>query len=227
MSTLGDRLKTVRKERGVSQADLARAVGARQSSINDIESGRNKTSIYLVKIANVLNVDPVWLENGSGSINGVGVEIVSQGALLPHLNWNGIVDFAIEDGFDTSAAETLYRCPVKHSDRAYTTVLKHEREQLPNGSVLFLDPVGHYSNGDVVMTVLPDSGIADLRRLVSNGSRTFMQSLDTRLDASLRVSECRVRCAAGGQHRLPVTDDLTCPEAVLVGRLFFVGLPFE
>lgn len=227
MSTIGDRLRHVRKERGLSQAALAKAVGSRQSSINDIESGRNKTSIYLVKIAHILNVDPVWLENGAGDVKGVSVSIVSQGGLLPNYDWKTIVDFATGSAVDNDKCDALYRCPVKHSSNAYTTLLKHTRDDLPQNSVLFLEPCCTYTNGDVAMVVFPGGKIADLYRLVSNGNRTFIQSMDARLDPAIRSSECRLRCTEGGDTSLPYSDDQSVPEVVLAGKVFFVGLPIE
>ncbi|WP_066018550.1 helix-turn-helix transcriptional regulator [Endozoicomonas atrinae] len=227
MSTLGARLKSVRKERGISQAKLAEAVGSRQSSINDIESGRNKSSTYLVKIAEFLNVDPSWLETGHGEIRGVGVEVVKQGAPLPLFDWKTIVEIARDGRFNKPPLDVLYRCPIKHSEKAYTTVLHQHLEGIAKGSVLFLDAVGHYNNGDIVMVAWPGSNMADLRRLVSNGSRTFLKSLDTSFDAELAMSECRLTCVAGGQINVAQSSDDSLPEAILVGRLFFVGIRFD
>lgn len=227
MSTLGARLQLVRKERGLSQAALAKAVGSRQSSINDIESGRNKSSIYLVRIAQVLNVDPVWLELGiDGSASG-GVTIVGQGALLPHYDEKAILRFAKEEPFDKDECDTEYRCPLKHSQAAYTTLLKHTRDDLPQNSVLFIEPRCTYINGDVAMVSFPNSGISDVYRLVANGNRTFLQSMDERLDTALRSAEYRLSCSQGGELLLPVSDDPSLPEAVLTGKVFFVGLPLK
>ena len=64
LSFLKDRLRSLRKKAGLSQAELAKRVGARQGNINDLESGRNKSSKYLIAIAEVFAVDPLWLERG-------------------------------------------------------------------------------------------------------------------------------------------------------------------
>lgn len=53
---------------GKTQAGLARAVGARASSVSDWVSGRTKTinSAYLAKASDYLNVSPKWLATGIG-----------------------------------------------------------------------------------------------------------------------------------------------------------------
>lgn len=66
----GDRLRQARKDKGVSQADLARAVGyKRETSISEIENGRVQTAPLpvLAKIAEVLDVDLHWLITGQRS----------------------------------------------------------------------------------------------------------------------------------------------------------------
>src|SRR5690606_41856478 len=52
------------KEAGLSQAELAKAIGTGQSTIASIENGRNQGSGFLVDIARVLGVRPDWLASG-------------------------------------------------------------------------------------------------------------------------------------------------------------------
>jgi transcriptional regulator with XRE-family HTH domain len=64
MSDFGDRIKEARKNRNMSMQDLADAVGISKSAIGQIETGTNKGSKYLSKIAEVLLVDPAWIQFG-------------------------------------------------------------------------------------------------------------------------------------------------------------------
>jgi transcriptional regulator with XRE-family HTH domain len=66
MSTLKDRLAEARAESGLSQAQLAKAVGAGQSTIASIENGRNKGSSLFLDLARALNVNVEWLMDGTG-----------------------------------------------------------------------------------------------------------------------------------------------------------------
>lgn len=71
MNTLAERLKyamEVLPSKKVKGVDLARFVGVRPPSVSDWLSGKSKTmeGENLLKTAKFLNVDPVWLANGTG-----------------------------------------------------------------------------------------------------------------------------------------------------------------
>ena len=68
MNGLNERLKKARLEKGISQKELATRIGRSQSAIAALESGRNKESTSIASIAQVLGVDPVWLETGNGQM---------------------------------------------------------------------------------------------------------------------------------------------------------------
>jgi putative transcriptional regulator len=59
-----NRIREVRKQKGLRQIDLAKMVGVFQSKISEIECGKRKPSIYLArKIAKALevNLDDLFL----------------------------------------------------------------------------------------------------------------------------------------------------------------------
>ncbi len=56
---VGDRLRALRTERGLTQTDLARLVGSHQTALSQIEVGRRGVSLHQVlKLAQVLKVTP-------------------------------------------------------------------------------------------------------------------------------------------------------------------------
>lgn len=69
MTEFKDRLKMARKSAKMTQVQLAQAIDVTQSSISDLESGRNKISTKTAQIAQVLNVNPIWLATGQGEMN--------------------------------------------------------------------------------------------------------------------------------------------------------------
>lgn len=73
--TYADRLKWARKQRGLSQAELARLAGVKQSTIAQQETGarvvKGNAPRSLVAIASALDVNPEWLSNNIGSPFGV------------------------------------------------------------------------------------------------------------------------------------------------------------
>ncbi|MGF6976376.1 phage repressor protein C with HTH and peptisase S24 domain [Paraburkholderia sp. JPY465] len=62
METMGERVRARRKQLGMSQAELAVAVGCSQPSIKKIEAG-GKTTL-LLELAKALQVDVQWLKSG-------------------------------------------------------------------------------------------------------------------------------------------------------------------
>ena len=68
LDTVGERLKKARKYAGMTQVELAKAVGAKQGAISDLENGRNHSSTKLVQMAVCTGVDAEWLSTGKGEM---------------------------------------------------------------------------------------------------------------------------------------------------------------
>lgn len=75
MNTLGERVKAVRIQRGLTQKELADLVGASQNSITKIENGGNTT--LTAKIARALGVDPSWLDFGDAAQTNINNQTIS------------------------------------------------------------------------------------------------------------------------------------------------------
>ena len=80
MDTFADRVRTTRVELGMSQAELAKASGISQSTIAQIESGRNKGTTKLVDLARALKVNPSWLERKEGPREGLYLQVLGREA---------------------------------------------------------------------------------------------------------------------------------------------------
>ena len=66
MTTLGDRLRAVRKERGLTLHRLSELSGLSPGAISDIERRRQQGTRKLAALAAALNVRAEWLESGRG-----------------------------------------------------------------------------------------------------------------------------------------------------------------
>lgn len=66
---VGERIRALRKVRGLTQQDLAHAVSARVMTISDWENGRVRThdQQILNEVAVVLDADPAFLRYGDGA----------------------------------------------------------------------------------------------------------------------------------------------------------------
>lgn len=76
---LKDRLKQARKHAKLSQVQLAERAGIAQASISEIERGLTRTSGHLVKFATICGVSPIWLSEGTGSMQATEHSNVEQG----------------------------------------------------------------------------------------------------------------------------------------------------
>lgn len=64
-----DRIKELRKKRGLSQTDFANRIEISRSALSKIESGENKPSDQTIKlICNEFSVNKEWLINGTGEM---------------------------------------------------------------------------------------------------------------------------------------------------------------
>ncbi len=67
MKTFGDRVRERREELGMSQEGLGKAAGISQSTIAQIERGRNQGTKHILALARALGLTPEWLETGKGT----------------------------------------------------------------------------------------------------------------------------------------------------------------
>ena len=69
MKTLGDRIRARRRVLCLTQKELAKKSGLSQTTISDIERGRNVGSREIISLANALLCRVEWLGTGEGPQN--------------------------------------------------------------------------------------------------------------------------------------------------------------
>lgn len=90
--TLADRLKSARKEKGLTQKALGDAVGVSQAAIQKIEAGKAKETTKLTDIAVALGVRPEWLSDGSEPMRADGVKPHHPNSTIPPKGEWGTID---------------------------------------------------------------------------------------------------------------------------------------
>jgi len=70
--SLGERVRRAREAAGLSQAQLADAIGIRQPSLHAIETGKSERSKHASALARALRVSLAWLETGKGAMKARG-----------------------------------------------------------------------------------------------------------------------------------------------------------
>ena len=66
MNEVGQRIKALRKQKGVSQSELGDKLGVAFSTISAIENGRSEAPETISAIADFFKVSKAWLINGEG-----------------------------------------------------------------------------------------------------------------------------------------------------------------
>lgn len=64
-----DRIKMVRKEKGITQIEFGEAIGIKGNTVTNYENGMRTPSDAVIKsICRVYNVNEEWLRNGTGEM---------------------------------------------------------------------------------------------------------------------------------------------------------------
>jgi transcriptional regulator with XRE-family HTH domain len=68
METIGGRIRTLRKERGLTQPELATAIGKDQSTISDIERGAGFSAETLMALCDALETTAEYVMRGKNQV---------------------------------------------------------------------------------------------------------------------------------------------------------------
>ncbi len=188
MNTIGDRVRVARKNKGMTQGQLAAAVGIAQPTLSNLEKGKHAETVKIVEIAKTLGVRPAWLSSGAGPmLEGEACALdanVSPGpdirGMLPLISWVQAGAFCdVIDCLQPGDAEAWYPCPVTHTPNAY--VLRVDGDSMfpeyRDGEMIFVDPRGGYVHGDDVIVRDPD-GKATFKRLQITPDGTFLLAIN-------------------------------------------------
>jgi SOS-response transcriptional repressor LexA len=95
-------------EKGITQAELARKVGTKQQTISYLirDESNTQSSRYTTKIANVLGVNPLWLQTGEGEphaplLSLTQVNLFKDTCQIPIISCQDILKFLSDEPFGT------------------------------------------------------------------------------------------------------------------------------
>lgn len=178
------RISIRRKELGLNQSDLARAVGVSRASVSQWEKG--ETSIKgenLLPLAKALKCDPNWLLTGQGSPVPTPNELSNiekgpelQGA-YPVISWVQAGDWSQIHELNRLEADH-YPCPVKCSDKTFLLkVCGMSMSPVFNeGELIFVDPDVEPTSGKYVVARLDDENEATFKQLIIESGHKFLKA---------------------------------------------------
>lgn len=196
MSELKDRLKEARKDAKLSQAKLAQLAGLKnQSIVGNIENGHRKTTTYIVQLARVLKVEPLWLDKGEGP-----KRTENQSPGNAPLNYEANVtthhaprnrvpiisavqagDFSFaEDRFQPGYAEEYIETSVPVKSHTFALKVKGDsmEPEFTEGMILIVEPEMDFSPNDFVIVKNGDE--ATFKQLIKDGLDWYLKPLNPR-----------------------------------------------
>lgn len=195
MSTYSERLLKAMAVKGLTQTDLALAIGVKPQAIQYLCT-KGKGSRHNGKIANKCGVNPEWLSDNEGQMLSVnenhekytvhsttpnitpGPE--SKGE-VPLISWVQAGDWCEAiDLFEVGDAERWLPCPVNHSEKTFILRVQGEsmEPEYRDGDLIFIDPLvqaGH--NSDIVVR-LENANTATFKRLQIVGGKHYISPIN-------------------------------------------------
>lgn len=211
---LSDRIRLAMELAGMSsQSELARAVGVKPQAIQYLLDPKNSASgsKHLVRIAEALRVNAVWLATGQGTPLEIGpasnVEPgpdVAQGRLYPLITWiqagfwNGNCE-----AFTPYQAEHWYLSPHNLGPRGYVLRVRGDsmtnpqgRYSFPEGMLLFVNPDKEATPGQFVIARRDPDHEATFKRYVLIDGVPYLEAINP--DWPHRYLEMRPGDTIGG-----------------------------
>ncbi|CAJ0999118.1 LexA family protein [Sodalis praecaptivus] len=197
---IGDRLKRIREQVGLSQAQLAKLCGwASQSRIANYEKGaRGIGADDALILSKILKVSPGELLFGEQST------VVTTQAQLPEyplLSWVQAGAFTETDGAFTEENAICWVPTVKSaSERAFWLEVHGDsmtspigsRPSFPEGMLILVDPDKTVGSGELCVMYLEESGSATFKKYLEDAGIRFLKPLNPQYPLiNLGKNECK------------------------------------
>ena len=189
LMTLGERLKKARTKKNLTQAELANAVGIKQQAVQRIESGKVKSTGYIVQLARVLTITPEWLALGeethslSISESSATYHVSGKASGVPVLQWDDVklvdqlpLKIAPTKSLAVMGAVKCFALQVK--DNSMTSSHTGELSFQKNDYIV-IDAGKQPKTNDFVIAKFPDSAQLAFRQFVNEEKGTALKALNT------------------------------------------------
>ena len=177
--SFNERVRQRRLELGLSQAELGRLAGVPQSTIGQIENGRNKISTKILELANALQTTAEYLVNGAKSKAQGLSNITATGfhlSRVPVISWAQAGNWRDIEYYDSNDME--YVQTVKPIEGGFALRIHNDSMQpeFTDGDIIVIDPHAPQDAGSYVVAIHDNQ--AALRKLVLDGTTPYLKPLN-------------------------------------------------
>lgn len=199
VKTLGDRIREARKKKGWTQEDLAKAAGATQSAIGNVESDARRNPRILLGVAAALGRRPQWLLNEDGPEFDDGqanvVAAPSRTHRIPVVSWVAAGAWTeATDPYEPGAAyrwedvdETIGKAAFALEVRGDSMENIGGRVSFPDGCLIYVDPTRKPKSGDFVVVRNNDSNEAFFKQYVVDAGIKKLRPLNDQYGRAQQV----------------------------------------
>ena len=191
ITSISYRVKLAREIKQMSQIQLSKHAGISQGTLSDLERGKNKNSLMLTKIADVLGVSPIWMLEGKGEMltgktNVLQLKERQELAApvhnkVPKINWSDVTDYILLKTKFSIEEDSLVHTSLAISENGFALLVDDDKmePEFKLGEVLIVDPDLSFQSGDYVV-VVHGGHKPVFKQIVSDGANWLLKPLNPR-----------------------------------------------
>ena len=177
--SFNERVRQRRLELGLSQAELGRRAGVPQSTIGQIENGRNKSSTKILELANALETSVEYLVDGAKTVRQELPNITATGYRLdtvPVISWVQAGEWRDIEHYDLDDAEFIQVTKAIKDGFALRVQGDSMQPEFADGDIIVIDPHASQDNNSYVVAI--HDGKATFKKLVFDGETPYLKPLN-------------------------------------------------
>ncbi len=196
--------------KNLTQEQVASLVGMKQQSYQKLESGKTKTTAFILALSNVLAINPEWLQFGKGEGPQLShMEKTIPYGTLPIIEWEDVTEWNALKGNVENKDWELLQSPNPENKLLFALHIKSDSmvgkpKSFNPGSLVIIDPYPEKLNlqNRYVLVVRGNEGEPILRQWVKEGDKTYLKPLNTEYKIEEMESAHKL-CGVVIDHRDP------------------------
>lgn len=193
--TIGEKIKKLRVNNRMTQAELASKSGISQQMISKLEGNKADSTSEILALADALGIDPTYFKSGTNvdysPVGGIARHQTNQETQTPvPVKIHGMVPLISKvqagewmeaaDVFQTGDAEQWLPCPAPHSKNTFALRVQgiSMEPRYHDGDIVFVDPDIPAVHGKNVVVRLHATDEVTLKSLVIEGSKMYLKALN-------------------------------------------------